>query len=798
MREIVSAHRRRFMGYLLLAGLPLPGAAQTEIEFPLHPPQLRARLVAAFEAKGPDYVPRTEHLLEDGRPRFINRLILEDSPYLLQHAHNPVDWYPWGEEAFDRARREGKAVFLSIGYSTCHWCHVMERESFDNEEIAGLMSDKFVCIKVDREQRPDLDEIYMTALQVTGKRGGWPMSSFLTPDRDPFFGATYFPPEQFRALMDRVEQVWNEDREQLVEQAGRISDAVRQATAARGEAEDVGQPAITQAVNDVLGRQDTRLGGQQGAPKFPHEPEMLFLLDEAWRGENDVILEAVRRSLDHMARGGLYDQVGGGFHRYSTDAEWLVPHFEKMLYNQAHLARAYAEASALTGDLTYSRVARQTLDYVLREMRAPNGTFYSATDADSEGEEGLFFLWTIAQLREALDREVSERVIDLYGVTEEGNFEDSNILHLEESFPAFAERNDLDLTQMLRELDVALERLWQVRERREHPLRDDKILLAWNGMMVTALASAGSLLAEPSYIAAASRAADTLWEELRRSSRRFYRVSLNGSESIPAMQEDYAYFAEALVALYDATGERVWLERAIEVTEGMLEQFWDAEGGGFFMSGPEIDPHLIARPKSPSDGAIPSGNSVALNVLAQLYRRTGETAYRDRSSELLRAFSSNIERAPAAHTYLLKGANFLLNREVGPLVFGAQGHVRASLTLSESVGLRADVVLELVMEEGWHVNSFEPRQKELIPLVIDIESTGEWQFELRSTPVAEEVTLGFQDEALSVYQGTVRFEGTIVRPEGAQLGPLEVHLQACNDEVCLRPEVLALKVPLVR
>ena len=351
-----------------------------------------------------------------------------------------MDWYPWGAEAFERAKAENKPIFLSIGYSTCHWCHVMERESFEDADIARLMNEHFVCVKIDRERRPDVDEFYMTAVQMLAGRGGWPMSSFLTPDGEPFFGGTYFPPPRFTDLLRRVHVAWTQQRDQLVQQASRVTSAVRQATAARGQAAKVGNDALDKAVAQILQRHDPALGGFGGAPKFPHEPELLFLLARSLRHADQNALAAAETSLDAMARGGIYDQVGGGFHRYSTDAKWLVPHFEKMLYNQAHLARAYSAAYRLTHQPFYARVARQTLDYLLREMTAPEGGFYSATDADSSGAEGEFFVWTPAELRQVLSAKDAELAITLWGVTDSGNFEGKNILFLERGFESFRRR----------------------------------------------------------------------------------------------------------------------------------------------------------------------------------------------------------------------------------------------------------------------------------------------------------------------------------------------------------------------
>lgn len=776
-------------------GRALPGAQPRATE-------LKERLWQAYEAKGPDYEPRSEHLEPDGTPHYVNRLILEDSPYLIQHAHNPVDWYAWGEEAFEKARREDKPVFLSIGYSTCHWCHVMERESFDNVEVARYMNEHFVAIKVDREQRPDVDDIYMTAVQLLTGRGGWPMSSWLTPDGEPFFGGTYYPRDVFLNILSQVAQAWRDQRPQVVAQAGRLAAAVKDVTAAAGEAAELGEEVFATAVRQSLARHDPRLGGFSPAPKFPHEPELLFLLDRVLRTGDTKALAAVETTLDHMARGGIYDQVGGGFHRYSTDARWLVPHFEKMLYNQAHLSRAYLEAYRITGNRFYERVARQTLDYVLRDMTSPQGAFYSATDADSEGVEGEFFVWTPGEIREVLPTAPSggdaELAIELFGVTDSGNFEGKNILHLPQPLPAFAEAKDLDLDELLTRVDRIRQRLYEAREKRIHPLRDDKIVTGWNGMMITSLARAAEVLEEERYRAAAKRAADFLWKTNRRSDGRLWTVHLAGSSSVEGNLEDYAYLAEGYVSLYDLTREKRWLERAESLANVMLKHFWDGEAGGFFMSASDEGGRLITRPKSPTDGAIPSGNSVAVRVLAMLAARVVDPEYERKAQASLAAFSSRIQQRPTSFSYMLLGAGELAEGHAGPLEYGARGAVRVQAQVAPD----GELTVELETADGWHVNSHRPLQDFLIPTRLALAEEGSDGFELTGVeyPEAETVTLGFQNEPLAVYQGRFPIRARLAGDGGQPAGivPLSLTVQACDDRKCLPPEDLSLEVPPVR
>ena len=798
--------------------VPAPGAAP-------RPPELQARLEAALASMPADYEPRTEHLDANGRPLFLNRLILETSPYLRQHAHNPVDWFPWGEEAFERAKAEDKPVFLSIGYSTCHWCHVMERESFDNVDVARLMNEKFICIKVDREQRPDIDDIYMTAVQVTQQRGGWPMSSFLLPDRRPFFGATYFPPQQFVHLMQQVDAAWRERRADLETTAAQITDLVQQITSARGTAKNLGRTVITQAAAGLIASTDRVHGGFGGAPKFPNETNLLLLLEEALRTGDREPLDAALLTLRAMARGGIHDQVGGGFHRYSVDGQWLVPHFEKMLYNQAHLLRAYALAYRLTGDPLLARVARETADYVLRDMTSPGGAFYSATDADSEaagGEsvEGEFFVWTKDQIRAALadnpdsdgeDAEDAELVIRLFGVTDQGNFEHRNILFLDRPLDETAGDLGLPLADLLGRLDRARERLYQVRERRQHPLRDDKILTSWNGMMIRGLAEAADALGEPAYAKAAVRSAEFLWKHCRRGDGGLWRVWLDGEASTPGLVQDYAHLAHAFVALYDVTGDKHWLERSQAAATEMIDRFWDpgpadpasrpSLGHGFFIAEREKANLLIAQPKSPTDGAVPSGNSVAARALAELGRRTGDPQSLNRALATVAAFAESVERAPAAFTYMLTALAVALDGDAGPRDTAGNGAVLATATLRPGPASgEYEVDLDLVIKDGWRLNGPEPLQEDLIGTRVVGAGNGFRTADLRY-PEPRRTQVGAQSGDVLIYEGAQRIRFRIrpdTRPEPLPVSvPISVRLQACDDRVCLLPETLVLELPVV-
>jgi uncharacterized protein YyaL (SSP411 family) len=547
-----------------------------------------------------------------------NRLAQETSPYLLQHAHNPVDWFPWGDEAFARARAEDKPVLLSVGYSACHWCHVMERESFENADIAALMNRHFVSVKVDREERPDVDQIYMQAVQSMTGHGGWPMTVFLTPDGVPFYGGTYFPPTDrhglpgFPRLLEGLADAWRNRRPEVVQSTKQITEQLNQADRLRRSAQLLGDDVLFSAFHGMSGQFDERLGGLGGAPKFPQPMNWEFVLRFWKRSGNDRAREMVTRTLTTMARGGIYDQLGGGFHRYSVDAEWLVPHFEKMLYDNAQLASLYLHAWLAFGDPEYRRIVEETLDYVLREMTDPSGGFYSAQDADSEGVEGKFFVWTPDEIRAALPPAEAEDALSYWGLDRGSNFEGHNILWVPGEPDAASVAN-------------ARRVLHDVREGRIHPGRDDKVLAAWNGLMCRAFAEAGQALGRADYVAAAARNADFILREMRRDGR-LLRTWKAGQAKLLGYLEDYSMVAAALLDVYEATYERRWLDEARVLADDMLRLFWDEDVEGFYDTGTDHE-RLIVRPRNLYDNAVPCGSSVAVETLLRLAVLTGEGRY---------------------------------------------------------------------------------------------------------------------------------------------------------------------------
>jgi uncharacterized protein len=641
----------------------------------------------------------------------------------------------------------------------------------------------------------------MSSVMLLTGRGGWPMSSFLTPEGKPFFAGTYYTPEQFTSLLQQVNKLWGEQRQALIAQAENVADAVAENNRLRGQAKALDQAVVAQAVRSMQESFDEIQGGFGQAPKFPREPWLYLLLDQAERNADATALRMLTVTLEHMARGGIYDQLAGGFHRYSTDYEWLVPHFEKMLYNQAHLSRIYLAAWRLTGREDFRRIATQTLDYVLREMTAPEGGFYSATDADSGGEEGLFFTWTLDDLHAVLNQEQASLVIALYGVTPSGNFEGRNILHLPEQLEEFALRRKYSVTDLLRQIETIKQILLTTRNKRIAPLRDDKIVTAWNGMMITAFAQAADLLDNDSYRHAAEMAANFLWQQNRHHKGHLWRVHLNGQSSIPATLEDYAYLSESFLYLYDLTGEQLWLDRAKEQAEALTSRFLDQQQGGFFMNEEESSITNMGRPKDDgSDNAIPSGSSVAIHTLQRLWQRTGELDYRQQTDALISRFAPAIEAAPISYGYLLSAVTNHLSGELSSRAYAGQGGIRIEASVNQAAQQNL-ISVHIDIPKGWHINTNQPKSKDLIPTLLSLsKETKGWQLGGVTYPEGVEERLTFQQQPLSVYAGKISLQTLIKRADNSQADtntlPVELQLQACNDQVCLPPETLRLWIDL--
>lgn len=631
-------------------------------------------------------------------PQHTNRLAKEKSPYLLQHAHNPVDWYPWGEEAFAKARKEDKPIFLSIGYATCHWCHVMERESFESEDVAKVLNEKFVAIKVDREERPDVDQIYMTAVQAMGQHGGWPLSVWLTPDLKPWMGGTYYPKEDkfgrpgFKSLLLKLDEFWKTKRGEVDASAAQIAEhlaGLAKTTPGAVDLDDVLKKAHAQ----IERRFEPRHGGFSEQPKFPHSTTIQALLRRWKRDGSKEALAMAEKSLEGMAKGGIYDQLGGGFSRYSTDALWLVPHFEKMLYDNALLTTAYLEAFQITRKPLYEKIARETLEYVLRDMTSPDGGFYSAEDADSEKIEGKFYVWTPKEVRDVLGAK-ADAFMKAFDVTEKGNWEPH-----EEDLP-----KNKSVLRVLGDGDFAAEKkaLFEARAKRVRPLLDDKVLTAWNGLMISAFAQAARVLGEERYRAAAEKAAAFLLAKHRKDGK-LLRTSRLGEAKLDGTLHDYAFLAAALFELYETTFDPAYYEESKRLAEQAVALFWDEKAGGFFMT-PAGEAHLLARMREEHEGPMPTGNAVLALLFLKLHGCTGEAVWRERAEKTVNSFKEDLDRYPSAQTTLLMAIDWLKGpaREIvvaGPGEEALLAKIRGTF-LPTSIVARADGKSKLPLLEG--------------------------------------------------------------------------------------------------
>ncbi|HEX2644484.1 MAG TPA: thioredoxin domain-containing protein [Thermoanaerobaculia bacterium] len=746
-----------------------------------------------------------------------NRLAGESSPYLLLHQYNPVDWYPWGEEALEKARREDKPIFLSVGYSTCYWCHVMERESFSSPSIAERMNRDFVNIKLDREERPDLDEIYMTATQILNRQGGWPNSVFLTPDLKPFYAGTYFPPESrhgldgFGVVLGNLANAWKTRRADIEEHAEEMAAAMRHSLEERAEpaTEPPGADAGDRALFLLMRRFDREHGGFGGSPKFP-TPSNLFLCQEM-AGERAEAGEMLAATLDQMARGGIYDQLGGGFHRYATDREWKIPHFEKMLYDNGFLLELYAREHARTGDPQAARIVRETAAWLEREMTSPEGAFWSAIDAETHGHEGAYYVWTREELDAALGEEEATFLAPLLGFDRDPFFEKTAyVLHLPEALADQARRRQIPEEELARELRSAENRLLAARFRRDRPLTDDKILADWNGMVITGLAVAGEELGEPLLVERAATAARFVLERMRPAGGPLLHSWRAGHGKIPAYLSDYVFLVRGLLALHHATGEEGWLRSAIDLTEEQIERLRDPEGG-FFVAG--ASPDVLFRSKDPFDGATPSANAVAALNLLDLAERTGDLMWRGEARYVLQAFAPLVEGYPdgvrmmaiAVRRYHRTTTAAAADEpEAAPVLdpeervvwersAEAAGVRKLELEAERLVSVHLDLSgpkepgaswrpfrLILEIEPGWHIQANPASEAYLVPTAVAAEGAA-----LREVryPEGDELKPDFAQAPLAVYEGRVEIRGEI-----GEMGPeacLRITYQLCDDTHCL-------------
>ena len=588
----------------------------------------------------------------------MNHLANEQSPYLLQHADNPVDWYPWGKEAFKKARELDRPIFLSIGYSTCHWCHVMEHESFEDDSVAKLLNDSFISIKVDREELPEIDHVYMSVCQAMTGGGGWPLTIVMTPAKEPFFAGTYFPKDKrggrsgLFQILPMIADAWNSKRQDIMTSVGQVKNYLDQLNS-KPAGNNFSTELINRAYDQFRNGFDEEYGGFFRAPKFPSPHNLIFLMRYHHSFDNKIALDMATKTLKQMRLGGIYDHIGFGFHRYSTDRHWLVPHFEKMLYDQAMIAMAYTEAYHITGEDIFAQTAREIFTYVLRDMTASEGGFFSAEDADSEGEEGKFYIWTEQEIKEVLGEDYGKEFNDIFSITTPGNYRDeSSGKETRLNIPHLKNYN----TNGSNEFESAREKLFNIREKRIHPLKDDKILTDWNGLMIAALAKAAIVLDEPVYLDAAEKAAEFVLHSISKGERLLKRYR-NGVAALDAHLDDYAFMAWGLLELYEATFSTKYLSQALDLMNIMVEDFWDDKNGGFFL-GSDQSEKLIVRSKTAYDGAIPSGNSVAVMNMVKLTRITGNTNWAELAEKTIRAFSEDVNRAPTGYTLMLTGFMF--------------------------------------------------------------------------------------------------------------------------------------------
>ena len=730
----------------------------------------------------------------DGTWKWTNRLIHETSPYLQLHAHNPVDWYPWGDEALARAKAENKLIFLSVGYATCYWCHVMERQVFSNPEIARQMNEGFINVKIDREERPDLDDIYMTATQLLIGRGGWPNSVFLTPDLKPFYAGTYFPPTDmpgrpgFPTILEAVQDAWTTRESEVIEAGEQIVAAIENATSRRFMSLSTELPKrelITAAVEQLRGSYSKKFGGFGGAPKFPEPANLELLINEYERTSDTSLLAMVTHTLDMMARGGIYDQLGGGFHRYAVDEKWLVPHFEKMLYDNAQLAKIYLHVYALTDEPRYQRIAEEIFTFIAREMTAPTGGFYAALDAETDAEEGKFYVWTAAEIGDTLKHKNASAFAKVYGIDNGPNFEGKNVLYVPAGIGETA----------LAAVTAEREALLTARSLRERPLLDTKIIVSWNGLMIDALAKGYEVLGDEEYLHAAQKTAEFILGALKQPNGRLWHTYTAGVAKYDGYLNDYAFFVRGLLGLYQATGETLWLREAQELTDTMIARFWDDKNGGFYFTQADAE-HLIVRTKNPFDSALPSGNAVAVHNLLTL----GD-AYRERAEQTLVSFRAAMEQHPASFMHIL----FALNRYLSD---GARGQevVSATANIRRVTEHDFEVEVALKMMDGWHINaSLAAREQSapieaeanLMPTTLSVDADAPVEIVAVTYPKGTSAQFAFSQEPLTIYEGDIAISVQLKRkPDAAHTTRFTLNLtyQPCSETECLLPKMLSIPI----
>lgn len=754
-----------------------------------------------YNSKKGSYSLTTRHLDENQQPVFVNRLVKQNSLYLLQHANNPVQWWAWGDEAFAKAKELNKPIFLSIGYSTCHWCHVMARESFEDIEIANFINDNFIPIKVDREEYPDVDELYLTSVQMLSGKAGWPLTAILTPDGQAFFGGTYFKPATLLNLLNKVNDTWLNRKDAVLEQAGRLTDSLRAINRASANTKLIDDVVISEAeirIRDDLSR-SLKAPASKTKPGFPREPEMLFLLNQARRNLSKNTIETVTQRLLELAAGGIHDQVGGGFHRYTVDSKWVIPHFEKMLYNQAQMGQSYFRGYQLTGNPTLKAIGDKTFAFLLNEMQAPEGGFYAAMDAESDDSNGIkgegdYYLWTHQELSSLLTKkELSLATLHL-GVTTQGNFNGQNVLqnHSFRIKQAQASPKENTQTQQLQEV---ISKLATARGKRKPPQTDTKLITAWNSMAISGLTTAYSATENNVYLNAAKNAANRIWEQSYDAKKGLSRTVPTKNQRVIGTLEDYAYFANALLDLHDADGDVSWLTKSVSITEVMINRFHDTETGGFQISSSSDKKTPLMKLVTARDDAIYSGNSVAAQVLARLYQRTGKLQYKNTAAGTISAFSNQLLANPEALSGMLLAANNLNNGVTGNRQYAAKGNI----VIESNIDSTNRLVLDMHIAEGWHTNASNVLNDYLIATTLTAPSSSSDSacptLNEVSYPKGHLVSLGFQEDKLLVYEDQTSLTASLTLPSNSncRIAAAVLNIQACTDQVCLAPEKVQIR-----
>ena len=757
-------------------------------------------------ARGHKPLPSQEQidkLPPDGGLEF-NRLIHETSPYLRQHARNPVNWYPWGPEAFDKAKKEDKPVFLSIGYSTCHWCHVMEKESFERNDVAKIINEHYVAIKVDREERPDIDDLFMITTQLITGRGGWPNSVWLTPSGKPWYAGTYFPREDsqgragFKTMLKNLAKAWKKQRAEIDEGAESISSSVRKLSSGQRymTPTSISQKHITNTARSLAMALDPETGGFSGAPKFPPHSILKFLLADYSRTKDHILLEKIKPTLEAMAWGGIHDHIGGGFHRYSTDSQWFLPHFEKMLYDNAQLARVYTDAYIATDNEQYREIALRIFEWVLREMRDKDGGFHSALDADSEGHEGLFYLWRYQEILKVLGKEEGSVFCKIYNISKDGNYREeatgkqtgTNIPFLNTSIDEIASETGVKPKDLIKLMAQARSKLLAVRVKRVWPHRDDKVIASWNGLMIGSLAHGGRLLKDPRLTKAAVEAADFVMTKMVIDGklRRTYR---NKKAKLNAYLDDYAFIADGLLELYTSTGNKRWLHDSKTLANTILKHYQAKDGRGFYLTSDDHE-KLLGRTRDPSDSAIPSGNAVAASVLIRLHRHTKDKAYMEAALRTLQTFSGIIVYNPRTSAAMLEAASEYL-QIAGPIKARVLTIAITPSKTEVSPGETLELKTAIDIAKPWHINPSTKTKDNLSPTQLTV--TGDHITKSHTKyPEPVTITLPGDKQPIACYQGGITIRTSVQISDKAKPGPVELHIkiqsQPCSDNSCLAPE----------